>query len=1536
MALSLIISICMCFAFAGCDSCNDDKAPAKLLTPVVTIDDKGVASWLEVENASGYAYVIGDGEETATNNLSVNLADGQSIKVKAKGDGKNYTDSDFSEVKTYTAPSKQPVQLAGPSVSIGTDGTVTIGTVEHAVKIVYVIDDGAETEYDANNKPVLTDGQTIKVTAKGDGVNYTDSQPVTKTYDAEAPAPAEVMTRAEFIAAADSSSVAVAGKVSAMTAVTKNDATSYNVYLQDNDGGYYAYGVAAIPEGLAVGMEIKVSGTKTVYNGLNEITNATIEITDNTVSAVTPIDVTGKIGNNDELLALQSSLVTVNSAVITSVTVDAEKNRTNVVLTVGDKTVTFYIGGSQVVDATQQSAITESFKVNEGKTVDVTALVSLFSNTAQLIPANAEPITNIHTDVAVQLSVPVVEIDDNGVVTVTVDENAVKAVYTIGDATEPVDYDANNKPVLTKGQTITVTAIGDGTAYSDSDAVVKKYIGVMTHAEYAAAAKNDEVCVKGVVTAFRGNNVYLQDSDGGYYAFKATAVPENLAVGMEVKVTGVKDVFKSFEDAKFALDEIINATVTITNATPATVAPVDVTAKIGNEDELKVLQNTLTTVKGVTITSVKTTQSGGKDRTNVTLTIDGKTITFYIGGTQMITEQQQKDVAANFKKYEGKVADVTGIISLSGNNLNLIPANATPISNVVLEKLNAPAIEIDEDTGVATVIAAETKGGDKLFVSVDGAEFTEYDANNKPVVPYGKTIRAYASDTAENYADSEEASATYNVAQVKITETPEFTIGATSGTVRITKTVEHATGYRYTVLDAGGNAIAEKTDILYDPEHQPVLEDGQSIKFKSVGGGKYLDSDYGEAIKFVKTNTLRTPELTVDRNGNVSWQETDGGSFTYKIKDKDATDYNTSVENVDKNNRTVKLTDGQTIQVMAVRDETVEGQQNSLWSEELTYKAPVQRTAPEITSFERNETTADGKVLLKWTTADNVEYALSLNDAEAVTVENGEVEITIADYTSIELIALGTDGEPQAEGDYSNLFADSVATNAEKEANLTKYTAFYDGYKVSEVRKEVEALNFGPYEDSGSYNLLTAGTKYSDVTVIWNVEETVEYAKVENGKLVIDTSKTSADATFTLKATLHYNDADVETPITFSVKIVKVDKIKFDFSSASGTTELSASSLQKLMNENKVIDSTDTTFSVTSASKVYNANNSIRISTGNDSGTMTMTFNKFVNKVVINCKNWDNGSTLSINNVKQTVKADRSDVNFELSSASQTITLTAEQRSYIYSIAVYFKELTDTDKLAIAEAAVTEPKPTIADGVYTYQLPLTSEHGATISWDVTGLIENDDSYTEATGILVIKQRSEEATVTATATVTVGTASSTETTKPKFDFTIPASGSKTEMELHCLDASTDSSTYDKGTNAYTSSFKSTKNGITLTLSKINNGTINSYFSDFRFGKSNTAPSIVSSAFSGTVTKVSFNVSKFASGCSVSVVLVAKNNGTEVYSSSPVSVTGTGLVTIEIPTDTQGTGYTYELNFTSNGGSSNGNVRLDKIIYTGYSA
>ena len=102
-AISLILTICMCFSLIGCGNKKTD--PVTLATPVVKIETDGKASWTAVENASGYAYKINNGEEKDTTETSVTLTNGQSIVVKAVGDGENYLDSDWSTSKTYTAPS---------------------------------------------------------------------------------------------------------------------------------------------------------------------------------------------------------------------------------------------------------------------------------------------------------------------------------------------------------------------------------------------------------------------------------------------------------------------------------------------------------------------------------------------------------------------------------------------------------------------------------------------------------------------------------------------------------------------------------------------------------------------------------------------------------------------------------------------------------------------------------------------------------------------------------------------------------------------------------------------------------------------------------------------------------------------------------------------------------------------------------------------------------------------------------------------------------------------------------------------------------------------------------------------------------------------------------------------------------------------------------------------------------------------------------------------------------------------------------------
>ncbi|MBE6546478.1 MAG: hypothetical protein E7668_03420 [Ruminococcaceae bacterium] len=158
----------------------------KLSTPAVTISGEGLASWKAVANASSYVYKIDGGAEAATTETSVQLSDGQSISVKAVGDGTNYTDSEYSDSQTYTAgaPVPQPTKLGTPAVTILRTGLATWAEVANASSYMYKINGGAETPT-MGTSVQLSDGQSISVKAVGDGTSYTDGDySASKTYTA--------------------------------------------------------------------------------------------------------------------------------------------------------------------------------------------------------------------------------------------------------------------------------------------------------------------------------------------------------------------------------------------------------------------------------------------------------------------------------------------------------------------------------------------------------------------------------------------------------------------------------------------------------------------------------------------------------------------------------------------------------------------------------------------------------------------------------------------------------------------------------------------------------------------------------------------------------------------------------------------------------------------------------------------------------------------------------------------------------------------------------------------------------------------------------------------------------------------------------------------------------------------------------------------------------------------------------------------------------------------------------------------------------
>ena len=188
----------------------------------------------------------------------------------------------------------------------------------------------------------------------------------------------------------------------------------------------------------------------------------------------------------------------------------------------------------------------------------------------------------------------------------------------------------------------------------------KKSEGVMTYAEYDAAAMDAEVVIEAYVQATQSwwdNKItaYLQDPAGAYFCYEMACTEEDaakLTQGTKIKVTGYKGAWAGEV-------EIMNATFEFVESEKWVAEATDVTALLG-KDELIKHQNKFVTFKGLTVVSVEYKNGEPGDDIYVTVSKDGANYSFCV--ERYLTGPETEVYTAVGALQAGDTVDIDGFL----------------------------------------------------------------------------------------------------------------------------------------------------------------------------------------------------------------------------------------------------------------------------------------------------------------------------------------------------------------------------------------------------------------------------------------------------------------------------------------------------------------------------------------------------------------------------------------------------------------------------------------------------------------------------------------------------------------------------------------------------------------------------------------------------------------------------------------------------------------------------------------------------------
>lgn len=422
--------------------------------------------------------------------------------------------------------------------------------------------------------------------------------------------------------------------------------------------------------------------------------------------------------------------------------------------------------------------------------------------------------------------------------TITWTVNTEDVKVTVGeDGKVTVDIDEKSAKDVPFVLTATIASPEGETTTLNLNYTVQKF-KVATYAEFKAMEDDATVTVQGIVTGIiaksQGNSsncLYVQGTDGGFYIYSLTDDPltvTKLEVGMEVRVTGVKDTYNGTLEITSPTVEVVN-----TEKKPAT--PVDYTDIFSKATDLKAeelvgIQAALVTIKGVEITDVDTSNGYYKFKLG--------NLESYVRISSSVcpmTKDDQTAMITAHTEHRGYTADVTGVICVYNGAFYLTPVTKDAFTNFQLpSRTDAEKVELEK--GALTLPTTVTEAGE-ITVPTTGATYSDVKISWTSSSEYikvqdGKLVVTMPAETT------------------KVTVTATLTLGSETATVEFTVTIVVARSFVGQALEAAAKLDSDKDKRETSANEWIVV--GKVTRFDE--GGEYSEQ-YGNASFFLSDGT---------------------------------------------------------------------------------------------------------------------------------------------------------------------------------------------------------------------------------------------------------------------------------------------------------------------------------------------------------------------------------------------------------------------------------------------------------------------------------------------------------------------------------------------------------------------------------------------------------------------------------------------------------------------------------------------------------